>query len=533
MRTSLRWKTVVLICTALVFSTLLGYPLAAARFGWPAPEWLTARGLKLGLDLMGGIHFVLKVETETASRLETERVMADLSRALGTTGPSNARFSVRGPTSFAIEGLEPHDDTRLVEAAVRTLGSEYARERAGTSAYTFTMTPSAQAALRQRTLQLTRQTILRRVNALGVSEPTVAAQGVAGDRLLVQLPGLTDIGRAKAIIQSTGLLELRLVEGGPAGDPAVFQQNDALPPNTDVVTSAGIEGPQSTAAAYYLVRRGAVITGRDLRTARAGRDDYGRPVVTFTLTPDGGRRFAEATSANVGRFLAILLDNGLLSAPRVEERIEHTGQIFGNFTPQEAADLATVLSTGTLPAELTYLEEVAIGATLGADSIRSGVLASCMGLLLVVSFMLAYYKWSGVNAVVALVFNLVLLIGLMAYLGAAMTLPGIAGFILTIGMGVDSNVLIFERIKEELGQQPGVRTAVQAGFRRVFVTLLDTHISALISAAILFQFGTGAVRGFAVTLAIGLIANLFTSTFVSKTLFELALARAPRARLSI
>jgi preprotein translocase subunit SecD len=278
----------------------------------------------------------------------------------------------------------------------------------------------------------------------------------------------------------------------------------------------------------------AAVTGQDLRGAQPTIDENNRPAVRFMLTNEGSRKFGKVTGDNIGRLLAIILDNRVVSAPRIEGRIQDEGRIYGSFTTQEANDLSLVLRSGALPASMSYLEERTIGATLGADSIRSGVTASLAGLTLVVLFMLLYYKLSGVNAIVTMACNLVVLLGLMAYLGAAMTLPGIAGFILTMGMGVDSNVLIFERIKEELAAGRGVRAAINAGFDRVFLTLLDTHVTALIAAAFLFQFGTGPIRGFATTLTIGLLTNLFTSIFVSKTLFELALSRQPGThRLSI
>jgi preprotein translocase subunit SecD len=282
------------------------------------------------------------------------------------------------------------------------------------------------------------------------------------------------------------------------------------------------------------VNQNAAVTGRDLRNARPSLDENNQPIVTFTLNTEGGRKFGNVTAENIGRQLAIVVDGRVRSAPRIDARITTDGSIHGNFTPQEAQDLALILRTGALPTPLTYLEERTIGPSLGADSIRSGVSASVVGLLLITSFMLVYYKLSGVNAVVALIFNLVILLGLMAYVGAVMTLPGIAGFVLTMGIGVDSNVLIFERIKEELEAQRGVRAAINAGFSRVFRTLVDTHVSALISAGFLFQFGTGPIRGFAVTLFFGLLSNLFTSIFVSKTLYEVALAsRHQVATLSI
>jgi preprotein translocase subunit SecD len=372
------------------------------------------------------------------------------------------------------------------------------------------------------------QTIDRRVNELGVAEPTIARQGQNGDEILVELPGLDDVDRAKNVIGSPGQLQLKLVEQGPfpTQEAALQAYNNALPP--DLMVVPGTSDPANAGAApgstiYYVLRRVAPITGRDLRSARQSLDQNNQPAVSFTLSNDGARRFGALTETNIGRNLAIVLDNKVFSAPRIDGRITDNGQIFGSFTTQEAQDLALVLRSGALPAELEYLSQQTIGPSLGADAIRSGILASVVGLVLIVMFMLIYYKLSGVNAVVALLFNLVILIGLMAYIGAVMTLPGIAGFVLTMGIGVDSNVLIFERIKEELEAGRPVRASVNAGFSRVFLTLLDTHISAVIGALFLFQFGTGPIRGFAMTLFIGLASNLFTSTFVSKTLFELAL----------
>jgi preprotein translocase subunit SecD len=322
---------------------------------------------------------------------------------------------------------------------------------------------------------------------------------------------------------------LKIVEQEATSREALLQ-NGQVPPSMEIVPGAGEAGGTS----FYLLRRAAAVSGRDLRNARPGIDENGRPAVTFTLNPDGARRFGQVTGDNIGRQLAIVLDGRVQSAPRIEGRITNEGRIYGSFTQEEVANLSLILRSGALPADLTYLEERTIGPSLGADSIRSGIIASLVGLFLVVSFMLVYYKLSGVNAIVALAFNLIILLGLMAYIGAVMTLPGIAGFVLTIGVGVDSNVLVFERIKEELAAQRGVRQAINAGFSRVFLTLLDTHVSALIAAAFLFQFGTGPIRGFAVTLSVGLLSNLFTSTFVSKTLFEMVLSRRQQtATLSI
>ena len=377
------------------------------------------------------------------------------------------------------------------------------------------------------------ETIEHRVNELGVAEPLIASQA-DGNEVLVQLPGVTEVEHAKAIIRATGTLELKIVEAGPASSRDALQVNGRVPADTEIVparqdSSNGSENP----AVYYLVQRTAIVAGTEIKTARPSLDENNRPAVSFTLKPEGARRFGDATAANIGRLLAVILDGSVQSVAQIENRITTEGRILGNFTQQEAQDLSLILRSGSLPAPLSYLAEQTVGASLGADSIRAGVTASVAGLLLVMLAMLAYYRWSGFNAIASIIVNLIIVLALMSYTGSVMTLPGIAGFVLTIGIGVDSNVLIFERIKEELEDGRSVRAALDAGFNRVFRTLLDTHVAALIAAAFLFQFGTGAIRGFAVTLSMGLASNLFTATFASRTLFELALASGRIRRLSI
>jgi preprotein translocase subunit SecD len=351
----------------------------------------------------------------------------------------------------------------------------------------------------------------------------------------VQLPGVTEIARAKEIIRSTAILELKIVEGGPAPsrEALLGAHNGQVPPDMEVVTGAAAAGSGDAGTQYFLVRKVAAVTGQDLRNAQTSLDENGRPAVRFMLNPEGARKFATVTGQNIGRQLAIILDHRVQSYPTIEGQIRDEGRITGNFTTQEVADLALILRSGALPASMSYLEEQTIGPSLGADSIRSGVAASMAGLAFVIVFMLLYYKLSGINAIVAMMFNLIILLGMMAYVGSTMSLPGIAGFILTMGMGVDSNVLIFERIKEELAAGRPVRAAVNQAFDRVFLTLLDTHVASLIAAAFLFQFGTGPIRGFATTLSIGLLTNLFSSIFVSKTLFELILSRREPAHQAL
>ena len=529
---TLRWKLITIVVVLVAFSAVGVYPIVAAYFGVSSPAVLMDRQLKLGLDLKGGVHLVLRVQTDDALRIETEQTMERLRAELTTKGIVVANITTPDSTHFVVEGVPPAQDAAFRQTAAEVQAT-FDRSAGTNGAYTFSMKPNVQVSLREEAVVQARQTIERRVNELGVTEPSIAQQGADGDQILVQLPGVTDVDRAKEIIRSTGLLELKIVEQGPAATREAFLVNGQEPAGMEILPGSS-GAPGEAASVFYLLRKVAAVSGKDLRNARPTIDENNQPAVSFTLNTDGGRRFGTVTGENIGRNLAIVLDGRVQSAPRIDGRITTDGRITGSFTQEEVQNLSLILRSGALPASLTYLEERTVGPTLGADSIRAGVLASLVGLLLVMSFMLIYYRLSGVNAVVALGFNLIILLGLMAYVGAVMTLPGIAGFVLTMGMGVDSNVLIFERIKEELDAGRGVRASINAGFKRVFLTLVDTHTAALISAAFLFQFGTGPIRGFAVTLSVGLVANLFTSTFVSKTLFEMALSRRGQvATLSI
>ena len=526
---NLRWKVVTILAVFVVFFGLGVYPILASRYHLPAPGWLAEKQLKLGLDLKGGVHLVLRVQTDDALRLVTEQDMERLRDELKTRNIPVGNMDAADAIHFKVDGVPPAQD-----AAFRTAANEvqanFDRGSGVNGSYTFTMKPNIQVNLREESVIQARQTIERRINELGVAEPSIAQQGA--DQILVQLPGVADVEHAKSIIGSPGLLELKIVEGAPSPSKEALMVNGQVPQGMDIVPGAGGVGDASTV--YYMVKKVAAVTGQDLRSARASVDENSRPAVSFTLSNEGGRKFGKVSGENIGRQLAIILDGRVQSAPTLETKINSEGRITGSFTQEEVADLSLKLRSGALPATLTYLEEQTIGPTLGADSVRSGVAASAVGLGLVIVFMIFYYRLSGVNAVAALIFNLVILLGMMAYVGAVMTLPGIAGFVLTMGIGVDSNVLIFERIKEEIEASRGVRASINAGFSRVFWTLFDTHIAALISVAFLFQFGTGPIRGFAVTLFFGLVSNLFTSIFVSKTLFELALGKRQQvATLSI
>jgi preprotein translocase subunit SecD len=486
--------------------------------------------VNLGLDLKGGVHLVLRVQTDDALRVETELTAERLRERLRTDKIAGT-VVVSEPMQFRVDGVQDSSAVRRAAADAETVFDP----TAGPGTITYNMKPNIANQVRDQAVEQALQTIERRVNELGVAEPIVARHGGA-EQILVQLPGVSDVQRAKEIIRSTAMLELKLVEQGPfpTREAALQAYNNNLPQEFEVIPGAGEgdAGGATPSTVYYVVRKAAVVSGRDLRTARQGLDQYNAPAVDFSLKQDAAARFGNFTETSIGRQLAIVLDDRVMSAPTIQNRITDSGQITG-VTRDEVADLVITLRSGALPARLDYLEERTIGPSLGRDSIRAGVSAALGGLALVLVFMLVYYKLTGLNAMISIAVNLIILLGLMAYMGAVMTLPGIAGFILTIGMGVDSNVLIFERIKEELATAKGVRAAVNAGFDRVWWTIVDTHVASLIAAAFLFQFGTGPIRGFATTLTIGLLANVFTAVFVSRTVFELVLSRRRAATLSI
>jgi preprotein translocase subunit SecD len=513
MNKNLRWK-LLLIAGLTALAIWVAYP--------------PSQKIQLGLDLKGGMYLVLKVQTEDALKVETDTSRDQLANELQSAGIKVAAVRSTGSREFVIEGVPTGNDAQFRQIGDQWTGTSFDRVSLGPGTYAFRLRPGVARRLGEDAVTQAIDTIERRVNALGVSEPQVARYG-REDQIVIQLPGLRDVGRAKSIIQSTAMLELKLVEDGPYSDQAsLLQKHNGQVPAGMVVVPGASDDPRNPAQQFYLVRDTAAVSGTDVRNARASTDEYNRPAVAFTLNGEGQAKFSKVTAANVNRTLAIILDGQVRSAPVIQEAISTAeARITGTFTQQEVQDLALVLKSGALPASLTYQESREIGPTLGADSVRWGVMASLMGLLFVTLFMLIYYRLAGMNAFVSIALNLVILLGFMAYLGAAMTLPGIAGLILTIGMGVDSNVLIFERIREELANRKSARQAVAAGFDRVFVTIIDTHVASLIAAGFLFQFGTGPIRGFATTLFFGLITNVFTAVFVSRTLFELILSRRP------
>ena len=487
--------------------------------------------IHLGLDLRGGIHLVLQVVVDDA-------LNATVGDAVNTTRDQATRKGIQvasvqqaSTTSFTVDGIEParvKDMKDLLRDFFRT-GWEV--KDAGENKLVVAMTDQFQRQTKEQTVQEAIRTLERRVNALGVAEPVIAAQGSRGDQILVQLPGVTDVEAAKRIIKTTAQLSLKLVEGQAASQETLLQATSGkVPDSMEVVTGPSDTPGQPT---YYLLRKEAMITGRDLKNARVGVDESNRPQINFALNAAATDRFGRETGRNIGRQLAIVLDNTVYSAPTIQNRLGSDNRITGRFTTQEADELSKILKAGALPATLRYLQQLTVGASLGRDSIRAGLLAAAAGMAFIVVFMVVYYRLAGVNAVVALTANLLILLAALAYSGATLTLPGIAGVILTMGVGVDTNVLVFERIREELRNGKTVQNAVANGFDRVLVTIIDTHATALIAAAFLFQFGTGPIKGFAVTLVIGLIANVFASFFVSKFLFHWVLGKGHVETLSI
>jgi preprotein translocase subunit SecD len=473
--------------------------------------------IKLGLDLKGGIHLVMKVNTEDAIAAVTDEVAAMLSQQLDDRSIAFQSVERAAPGKIAATGVDINKDSEFRNIAQTSFPAWDARSL-GSGSWELDLKPAELATLRSETVTQAIDTIRRRVDELGVAEPVIVPHGDTANQILVQLPGFDDVARAKELIRSTAKLELRLVRAAGFSEDQLLGGR-AQPPGTEILPGVPDAGGDRT---YYLVERTPVVTGRDLKNARRSLDyQTNTPNVSFSLKPDAASRFQQVTRESIGRQLAIVLDSQVVSAPVIQSAIYDQGQITGRFSLEEAQDLSIKLRSGALPASLEYQEERTVGPSLGADAIRAGILASLVGLGAVVVFVFVYYKLSGVNAVVTLVLNLVILLGLLAYFKATLTLPGIAGVILTIGMGVDSNVLIFERIKEEMRAGKTVRTAISASFSKVFLTVLDSHLTSLIAAAILFQFGTGPVQGFAVTLSIGLIANMFTSIFVSHFLFDL------------
>jgi preprotein translocase subunit SecD len=541
MTSNLKWKALFIVAVILFCVIgLVGRPDVPKSWGGIKSNF--SNSIKLGLDLQGGTHLILQVQVQEAISQETDQTLDHVTTLLRDKGIRYDEIRKLSDTQILVHNIASEQ-----AGSARTLINDQFPDwdvspaPGEPSGYLVTMKQTRIVNIQQQTMDQAEETIRRRIDALGLTEPLVAPYGQGENEIIVELPGEGDPNRAKSVIQAGGQLELHLVLDStayPSEVAALAAHGGVLPPNAQIIQgkSSASGASQAAVESWYVIDRVPVVTGRDLRSATAVRStkNIGFYDVDFTLSTEAGRRFGPFTEQNIGKQLGIVLEHKLQTAPVINGRIDDTGVIEGQFGEQEANDLGLVLRSGALPASIKYLEERTVGPSLGADSIRHGVQASIISLVVVMVFMVMYYRSAGINAVIALILNLVLLLAALAYFGAVLTLPGIAGVILTIGMGVDSNVLIFERIREELRAAKAPVSAVDMGFKRAFLTIIDTHVTTIVSAAFLFLFGTGPIRGFAVSLAVGLLANLFTSVYVSRVIFDWHLAKMPReAELSI
>jgi preprotein translocase subunit SecD len=524
MNKSLRIRAAVIVAVILIcIYGVIGLPKSKEEL---VQNW--TNNIKLGLDLKGGSHLVLQVQVQDAFVAEAGQVVERLKDELPKAGITYVSLDNSEPKSIedaanvvvTARGIPP-EKAGTFRSIVTERFPTWTLTSLSSSDFQLKMRPSDALDLRRNTVDRTISTIEQRVNGLGLAESAVQPRGRqdAEGEILVQLPGVDDPARIKQILQTAAVLELYEVKDGPFAteEEARAKHGGVLPLNTKLIKGQARDQSNS---GWMLVARNPVVRGPDLRDARATQSQTSQWEVQFVLTQDAGRRFERFTDANIGKRLAIVLDNQWRLAPSINSKIGDTGQITNMGGQQEATDTALVLRAGALPASLAFLAESTVGPSLGADSIRQGMIAGIVGIVAVVVVMLLYYKRSGINATLALVLNALILIAALAYFGAVLTLPGIAGVVLTIGMAVDSNVLIFERIREELRAGKAVVAAIEAGFNKAFVTILDTHVTTVVSCLFLFLFGTGPVKGFAITLVIGLIANVFTAVFVSKFIFD-------------
>jgi preprotein translocase subunit SecD len=528
MKKNLTGKTVVIVITILLcIYGVIGIPRSKAQLMNNLQN-----NIHLGLDLKGGSRLVLQVQVQDAVKTEAAQTIDRLKAELQKANINYAGMDSNEPQTVAeadtiqinIKGVPPTSSS-----AFRNLINDrfpmWVVTPVNSTDYYLKMKPTELINLKADTVKRAKDTIEERINSLGVAETSVQQLGNASQeyQLQVQLPGVDDPARVKEIMGTAAVLEITDVKEGPfpSQEAALAQKGGVLPLNTKLAKalSRGGRGDE-----WYLVGRVPVVSGRDMRNARAGQDEFRKWETSFSLSPDAGKRFGRFTESHIGERLAVILDNQIVSVATVQSKIDDSGRITNLGSEQEAVDLARYLRSGSLPAGIVYLEERSVGPSLGADSIHAGIVAGVAGLLAVIVAMLIYYRRAGVNAVLALLLNTVVLLAALSYFKATLTLPGIAGVILTIGMAVDSNVLIFERIREELRAGKAVISAVDAGFSKAWWTIVDTHVTTIVSCAFLFIFGSGPVKGFAVTLVIGLIANVFTAVFVSKVIFDYELS---------
>jgi len=515
-------KTGVIAATVLVcIFGVIGFPTSLKQ-----AEVNAGQRIRLGLDLKGGTHLVLQVHVQDAAKTKADGLIETLRAEARTRNIAVGGFDRNDPETLKetdtiqvnVHGVDPLK-TQEFRSMVADKATEWILTPVNTTDYRLNMKPSALLDLKRDTVARSIATIERRVNGLGLTEETVQEHGdpVTDSEILIELPGVDDAARVKQLIGQPAQLKIVAVK-----EPTPYQTKEAGLAAKGGILPLGTELLEWPGHGWYIANRAPVITGDNVRSASASTDSDqpGRWETSFVLSQDGGNRFEKFTAANIGNYLAVILDKQIVSVAVIQSSISDRGRINGLSTQQEAGDLALVLNTGALPAGIEYGDERTVGPSLGTDSIREGIYAGVAGMLAVVIVMLVYYKKAGINAVLALFLNTIILIAALAYFNATLTLPGIAGIILTVGMAVDSNVLIFERIREELRAGKTIPAAISAGFGKAWWTIVDTHVTTIVSCLFLFLFGTGPVKGFAVTLVIGLFANVFTAVWVSRVIFD-------------
>jgi preprotein translocase subunit SecD len=538
-----------LVSLVIVVSLVFFIPSVPALYQ-PLPSWLKAvlpnKGITLGLDLQGGIHLVLEVEEERAVEIAVDRSVNAIQDLLvdKKIPVESVKRTASNQVTLAFQNAE-------LKAQIQKIMEDFpsfveAEPQATSTTIVYEIKDAEIKRIKDSAINQALETIRNRIDQFGVAEPLIQRQGLK--QIVVQLPGIREPKRAKDLIKETALLEFKLLDEAsklsmdlpqrvPKGkeEEVLKQFEGKLPEGDQILFEKMVEKDTGRESRIpYLVKKRVMLTGDVLSDARVSIGQFNEPYVSVTFDAKGAREFDRITGDNVKKRMAIVLDNTIYSAPVINERISGgRAQITGTFTTQEANDLAIVLRAGALPAPLKIIQDLTVGPSLGQDSIAKGVRATLFAGLLVVVFMMVYYKMSGVIADFALVLNLICLIGALAALNATLTLPGIAGIILTIGMGVDSNVLIFERIREELRQGKPVRLAVDSGYDKALLTIIDSHVTTLITGLVLFLFGTGPIKGFAVTLCLGITINLFTAMVGTKVVFDWINQRRKMSELSI
>ena len=549
--TGLWIRTAIIIAITLAGIYLVFGPRrtpTANDFTWEGMKSNLSENINLGLDLRGGSHLVMRVRTDDYLKKVTENnsqgaITAAQDAKLPVT--SNAVTAENNRYEVRLELSDPSQAQAVIDEVKKKVDFTNWNESVSGNTITWSLPVQAQDLLKRQSVDQVLKIIESRINAFGVKEPTLQRHGSeTSGQILLQMPGVDDPERVKKLIGEESSLELMKIVSPPNPSPvttypteqaAIQSLGGTVPPNRRVIpysdrdepTSAATTPPVDKPTQFVVVEYPAIVDGSELREAnaisRTGSDrDY---EIAFSLKPAGAQKFGDWTGKNIGNYMGVVLNNEVKSAAYIKGQIFDQGQISGRFTKQSAEDLALTLKSGALPTKVDYQEERTVGPSLGADSIRAGVQASVGGMIFVIIFMLFYYRGAGVNAVIALLLNMLLTMAALIMIKSTLTLPGIAGLILGIGMAVDSNVLIFERIREELRDGKGVANAIELGFDRAFITIIDTHITTILSSVILYLYGSGPIRGFAVTLVLGLLINLFSAVFVSRTIFMWLLER--------